>query len=45
MEKMIKSMMDEMYNDYCESVKKSIIDYVLKDNEERMRIGIMQTFG
>lgn len=37
-------MLNEINKDYYDSVRKSILDYVLKDEEERMRIGIMETF-
>ena len=35
-------MLNEINKDYYDSVRKSILDYVLKDEEERKRIGIMQ---
>lgn len=35
-------MLSEINKDYYESVKKSIVDYVLKDEEERLRIGIIE---
>mgnify|MGYP003858298379 CR=1 FL=1 len=35
-------MLSEINRNYYESVKKSIVDYVLKDEEERMRIGIIE---
>ena len=35
-------MLSEINNDYYVSVKKSIVDYVLRDEEERMRIGIIE---
>lgn len=37
-------MLKEIVIYYFESVKKSILDYVLKDDEEKMRVGIMQIF-
>ena len=39
---MINDMLSEINRNYYESVKKSIVDYVLKDEEERMRIGIIE---
>jgi dynein heavy chain, axonemal len=44
MENMINSMLNEINKDYYDSVRKSILDYVLKDSSERYRIGIMETF-
>lgn len=44
MTNMIDKMLNEINRDYYESVKKSILDYVLKDEDERKRIGIMSTF-
>jgi len=41
---MINTMLNEINRDYYDSVRKSILDYVLKDDSERLRIGIMQTF-
>jgi dynein heavy chain len=41
-ESMIDDMLSEINNDYYVSVKKSIVDYVLKDEDERMRIGIIE---
>lgn len=37
-------MLNEINKDYYDSVRKSILDYVLKDESERFRIGIMETF-
>ncbi len=44
MENMINGMLNEINSDYYESVRKAILDYVLKDESERLRIGIMETF-
>lgn len=44
MTKMIDKMLNEINRDYYESVRKSILDYVLKDDDERKRIGLMTTF-
>ena len=41
---MIDDMLNEVNQDYYDSVRKSILDYVLKDQDERMRIGIMETY-
>ena len=35
-------MVEEINNDYNMSMKKSIVDYVLKDEDERLRIGIIE---
>jgi dynein heavy chain len=45
MQNMINDMMREINDDYYTSVKKSILDYVLKDETEKMRIGIMEIFN
>ena len=44
MESMINTMLNEINRDYFDSVRKAILDYVLKDDTERLRIGIMETF-
>lgn len=44
MESMINSMLNEINKDYYDSVKKCILDYVLKDESEMLRIGIMETY-
>lgn len=41
---MLNDMLLEIQHDYFESMRKAILDYVLKDEEERLRIGIMMTF-
>lgn len=41
---MIDKMLNEINRDYYDSVRKSILDYVLKDEDERKRIGLMATF-
>lgn len=44
----VKYMKNEMLKEiviyYFESVKKSILDYVLKDDDEKTRVGIMEIF-
>jgi len=44
MEELINLMLNEINRDYYDSVRKAILDYVLKDQSERLRIGITQTF-
>lgn len=44
MENMINAMLNEINKDYYDSVRKSILDYVLKDNTEMFRVGIMETY-
>jgi dynein heavy chain len=39
---MIDEMLNEINGDYYVSVKKSIVDYVLRDEDERLRIGIIE---
>ena len=41
---MINLMLNEINRDYYVSVRKAILDYVLKDESERLKIGIMETF-
>ena len=41
-EQMIDAMLTEINKFYYQSVRKSILQYVLKDKNERLRIGIMQ---
>lgn len=45
---MVNFMKNEMLKEiviyYFESVKKAILDYVLKDDDEKTRIGIMEIF-
>lgn len=41
---MFDKMLSEISRDYYDSVRKSILDYVLKDDEEKLRVGIMETF-
>jgi dynein heavy chain len=41
---MIDDMLNEVNQDYYDSVRKSILDYVLKDPEEKRRIGITETY-
>jgi len=43
-ESLIDIMVNEINKDYYDSIRKSILDYVLKDDEERLRLGIMETF-
>ncbi len=37
-------MLNEINKDYYDSVRKSILDYVLKDETEMARIGIMEIY-
>ena len=41
-EYMIDSMLNEINKDYFDSVRKSILDYILKDEMEMKRLGIQQ---
>jgi dynein heavy chain len=41
-EYMIDTMLNEINKDYFNSVKKSILDYILKDETEMRRLGIQQ---
>ena len=41
-EYMIDSMLNEINKDYFDSVRKSILDYILKDEAEMKRLGIQQ---
>ena len=41
-EQMLDYMLTEITADYYTSCKKSILDYVLQDEKERLRIGIVQ---
>lgn len=41
-ENMIDKMLHEINKDYYESIRKAILDYVLKDDDEKLRLGIMQ---
>ncbi|EAR85626.2 dynein heavy chain (macronuclear) [Tetrahymena thermophila SB210] len=42
--KLIDRMLIEISLDYYNAIRKSILDYVLINEEERQRVGIMQTF-
>lgn len=37
-------MLNEVNQDYYDSVRKAILDYVLKDKDECKRIGITETY-
>ena len=39
-EDLIDSMLNEINKDYFDSVRKSILDYILKDENEMRRLGI-----
>jgi len=39
-EDLIDTMLNEINKDYFDSVKKSILDYILKDDNEMRRLGI-----
>jgi iron only hydrogenase large subunit-like protein len=41
MEEMMNKMLNEINEEYYDSVRKAILDYVLKDDNEKLRIGIM----
>lgn len=41
MEEMMNIMLNEINEEYYDSVRKAILDYVLKDETEKLRIGIM----
>ncbi|CAD8159976.1 unnamed protein product [Paramecium pentaurelia] len=41
-QKYVEEMMNEITHDYNLSMKKAILDYVLKDDEERLRVGIVE---
>jgi len=41
---MIDEMLNEVNQDYYDSVRKAILDYVLKDKDECKRIGITETY-
>lgn len=43
-ELLIDGMLNEVNKYYYDSIRKSILDYVLKDEEEKLRIGIMEVF-
>lgn len=42
MEILIDRMLNEINKDYYDSGRKSILDYVLKEEDEKQRLGIMQ---
>jgi dynein heavy chain, axonemal len=44
-EDLIDSMLNEINKDYMYSVKKSILDYILKDDNEMRRLGIQQVLN
>lgn len=44
-EQLIDSMLSEINNDYFDSVRKSILDYILKDDNEMRRLGIQQVLN
>lgn len=37
-------MLNEINKDYYDSVRKAILDYVLKDETEMLRIGLMEIY-
>lgn len=41
---MIGDMLSEVGDYYYNSIRKSILDYVLKNDEDKMRLGIMEVF-
>ena len=44
-EHLIDTMLNEINKDYFDSVRKSIMDYILKDENEMRRLGIQQVLG
>jgi hypothetical protein len=42
---LINSLMNEVNTDYYMAYKKSVLNYILRDKEEMLRIGISITFG
>jgi dynein heavy chain len=44
MERIIDGVLNEINEDYYFTIKKSILDYVLKEDSEKLRIGILQRF-
>lgn len=44
-EDLIDTMLNEINKDYFDSVKKSILDYILKDENEMRRLGIQQVLN
>ena len=41
MEEMMNIMLNEINEEYYDAVRKAILDYVLKDDNEKFRIGIV----
>jgi len=44
-EQLIDTMLNEINKDYFDSVRKSILDYILKDGSEMRRLGIQQVLN
>ena len=44
MESIIDDILNEINEDYYVAIKKSILDYILKEDSEKRRIGILQRF-
>ena len=44
-EQLIDTMLNEINKDYFDSVRKSILDYILKDENEMRRLGIQQVLN
>lgn len=42
--RIVDSLLSEINNDYKISIKKSILDYILLDDSEKLRVGILQRF-
>lgn len=42
---LIDSMLNEINKDYFDSVRKSILDYILRDENEMKRLGIQQVLN
>ncbi|KRX11121.1 P-loop containing nucleoside triphosphate hydrolase [Pseudocohnilembus persalinus] len=42
---LVQDMFTEVAEDYYNAIRKSILDYVLKNEEEKLRLGIMEVFN
>lgn len=42
--RIVDSLLSEINNDYKISIKKAIMDYILRDDSEKLRVGILQRF-
>lgn len=41
---LVDSMLKEVNSMYLNSMRKSILDYIMMEEEERLRLGIMSSF-